>query len=74
MRWCPAIRPTTWRISWSALKELLAFTTRVELKLWPVIRNKVLRRLPLRQLYEAMDAAQHLVKLRPIAVELPIAP
>src|SRR5713226_9407667 len=48
----------------------LAFTTKVELKLWPVIRNKVLGVCHFGNFYEAMDAAQHLVKLRPIAVEL----
>jgi FAD/FMN-containing dehydrogenase/Fe-S oxidoreductase len=48
----------------------LAFTTQAELKLWPVIRNKVLGVCHFGSFYEAMDAAQHLVKLRPIAVEL----
>src|SRR5689334_14700702 len=48
----------------------LAFTTQVELKLWPVIRNKVLGVCHFGSFYEAMDAAQHLVKLRPIGVEL----
>jgi FAD/FMN-containing dehydrogenase/Fe-S oxidoreductase len=48
----------------------LAFTTKVELKLWPVIRNKVLSVCHFGSFYEAMDSAQHLVKLRPIAVEL----
>jgi len=48
----------------------LAFTTQVELKLWPVIRNKVLGVCHFGSFYEAMDAAQYLVKLRPIAVEL----
>src|ERR1700712_4445456 len=48
----------------------LAFTTQVELKLWPAIRNKVLGVCHFGSFYEAMDAAQHLVKLRPIAVEL----
>src|SRR5438876_1443472 len=48
----------------------LAFTTQVELKLWPVIRNKVLGVCHFGSFYEALDAAQHLVKLRPIAVEL----
>jgi len=48
----------------------LAFTTQVELKLWPVIRNKMLGVCHFGSFYEAMDAAQHLVKLRPIAVEL----
>src|ERR1700744_4215286 len=48
----------------------LAFTTQVELKLWPIIRNKVLGVCHFGSFYEAMHAAQHLVKLRPIAVEL----
>jgi FAD/FMN-containing dehydrogenase/Fe-S oxidoreductase len=48
----------------------LAFTTQVELKLWPIIRNKVLGVCHFGSFYQAMDAAQHLVKLRPIAVEL----
>ncbi|MGQ0686411.1 FAD-binding and (Fe-S)-binding domain-containing protein [Bradyrhizobium sp.] len=48
----------------------LAFTTQVELKLWPTIRNKVLGVCHFGSFYEGMDAAQHLVKLRPIAVEL----
>jgi len=48
----------------------LAFTTKVELKLWPVIRNKVLGVCHFGNFHEAMDAAQHLVRLRPIAVEL----
>src|SRR6201995_4370844 len=48
----------------------LAFTTQVELKLGPIIRNKVLGVCHFGSFYEAMDAAQHLVKLRPIAVEL----
>ncbi|HVX76433.1 MAG TPA: FAD-linked oxidase C-terminal domain-containing protein [Bradyrhizobium sp.] len=48
----------------------LAFTTKVELKLWPVIRNKALGVCHFGSFYEAMDAAQHLVKLCPIAVEL----
>ena len=48
----------------------LAFTTQVELKLWPVIRNKVLGVCHFGSFYQAMDATQHLVKLKPIAVEL----
>src|SRR3978361_582578 len=52
------------------LEGTLAFTTQVELKLWPVIRNKVLGVCHFGSFYEAMDTAQHLVKLRPIAVEL----
>ncbi len=42
----------------------LAFTTKVELKLWPIIRNKVLGVCHFGSFYEAMNAAQHLVKLK----------
>jgi FAD/FMN-containing dehydrogenase/Fe-S oxidoreductase len=48
----------------------LAFTTQVQLKLWPVIRNKTVGVCHFGNFYEAMNAAQHLVKLKPIAVEL----
>ncbi|MGH6765812.1 MAG: FAD-binding oxidoreductase, partial [Bradyrhizobium sp.] len=48
----------------------LAFTTQIELKLWPAIRNKVLGVCHFGSFYQAMDTAQHLVRLRPIAVEL----
>src|SRR3984885_5497254 len=48
----------------------LTFTTQDELKLWQGIRNKVLGVCHFGSMYEAMDAAQHLVKLRPMAVEL----
>ncbi len=48
----------------------LAFTTRVELKLWPVIRNRAVGVCHFGSFYEAMNAAQHLVKLKPIAIEL----
>ena len=43
---------------------------KLELKLWPLIRNKVLGVCHFGSFYEAMDAAQHLVTLKPIAVEL----
>ena len=48
----------------------LAFTTRIELKLWPLIGSKVFGVCHFGSFYEAMDATQHLVKLKPIAVEL----
>ncbi|WP_316191410.1 MULTISPECIES: FAD-binding and (Fe-S)-binding domain-containing protein [unclassified Bradyrhizobium] len=48
----------------------LAFSTRIELKLSPLIRTKVLGVCHFDSFYQAMDAAQHLVKLKPIAVEL----
>lgn len=48
----------------------LAFTTQVELKLWPLLGPKVFGVCHFGSFYEAMDATQHLVKLKPIAVEL----
>ncbi len=48
----------------------LAFTTKVELKLWPVLGKRSLGVCHFGSFYEAMNAAQHLVKLGPIAVEL----
>src|SRR3954452_23699886 len=48
----------------------LAFTTKLELKLSPLIRTRALGVCHFGSFYEAMDAAQHLVKLKPIAIEL----
>ncbi len=48
----------------------LAFSTAIELKLSPVLGKRALGACHFGSFYEAMDAAQHLVKLEPIAVEL----
>src|SRR5579885_14530 len=48
----------------------LAFTTRVELKLWPVLGKRAVGACHFGSFYEAMNSAQHIVKLKPIAVEL----
>ncbi len=48
----------------------LAFTTKVELKLWPVLGKRAVGACHFAKFYEAMNAAQHIVKLKPIAVEL----
>jgi FAD/FMN-containing dehydrogenase/Fe-S oxidoreductase len=48
----------------------LAFSTRIELKLSPVMGKRVIGACHFGSFYEAMNAAQHLVKLKPIAVEL----
>ncbi len=48
----------------------LAFSTRIELKLSPLMGKRVIGACHFGSFYEAMDAAQHLVKLKPIAVEL----
>jgi Fe-S oxidoreductase len=48
----------------------LAFSTAVELKLWPLLGRRAVGACHFGSFYAAMDAAQHLVKLAPIAVEL----
>jgi FAD/FMN-containing dehydrogenase/Fe-S oxidoreductase len=48
----------------------LAFSTRVELKLWPLLGRRAVVACHFGRFYQAMDAAQHIVKLKPIAVEL----
>jgi len=48
----------------------LAYSTAIELKLWPLLGKRGLGVCHFGSFYEAMDAAQHLVKLKPIAVEL----
>ena len=48
----------------------LAFSTRIELKLWPVLGKRALGVCHFGHFSAAMDAAQHIVKLGPIAVEL----
>ena len=48
----------------------LAYSTASELKLWPLVSEKVLGVCHFPTFYQAMDAAQHLVKLKPQGVEL----
>ncbi len=48
----------------------LAFSTRIELKLSPLMGRRAVGACHFGSFYEAMDAAQHLVTLGPIAVEL----
>ncbi|HVX92324.1 MAG TPA: FAD-linked oxidase C-terminal domain-containing protein [Xanthobacteraceae bacterium] len=48
----------------------LAFSTRIELKLWPLLGRRAVGACHFGRFYEAMDAAQHIVRLGPIAVEL----
>lgn len=48
----------------------LAFTTAIELKLWPVMGKRGVGVCHFGSFFRAMDAAQHIVKLNPIAVEL----
>jgi FAD/FMN-containing dehydrogenase/Fe-S oxidoreductase len=48
----------------------LAFSTRIELKLSPVLGRRAVGACHFGNFFRAMDAAQHIVKLAPIAVEL----
>jgi FAD/FMN-containing dehydrogenase/Fe-S oxidoreductase len=48
----------------------LAFFKGIELKLWPVLGPRVVGACHFGRFYDAMAAAQHIVKLGPIAVEL----
>ncbi len=48
----------------------LAFSTALDLKLWPLMGRRGLGVCHFGSFFEAMDAAQHLVTLKPIAVEL----
>ena len=48
----------------------LAYSTAIELKLWPLPTQRVLGVCHFPSFYQAMDATQHLVELGPHAVEL----
>jgi FAD/FMN-containing dehydrogenase/Fe-S oxidoreductase len=48
----------------------LGFSTRIELKLSPVLGRRAVGAVHFGSFYEAMNAAQHIVRLKPIAVEL----
>ena len=48
----------------------LAYSTAIELKLWPILSEKVLGVCHFPTFHQAMDAAQHLVTLNPQGVEL----
>ncbi len=48
----------------------LAFSTRIELKLSPLMPRRAVGACHFSNFHAAMDAAQHIVKLKPIAVEL----
>ena len=48
----------------------LAFSTRIELKLSPLLGRRAVGACHFGSFYEAMSSAQHIVRLKPIAVEL----
>ena len=48
----------------------LGFSTKIELKLSPLLGRRAVGAVHFGSFYEAMNAAQHIVRLKPIAVEL----
>jgi FAD/FMN-containing dehydrogenase/Fe-S oxidoreductase len=48
----------------------LAFSTKLEIRLWPLLGRRAVGACHFARFYDAMEAAQHIVKLGPIAVEL----
>lgn len=48
----------------------LAYFTKIELKLWPLVGSRVLGVCHFPDFYQAMEATQHLVALNPLSVEL----
>src|SRR5204863_1693880 len=48
----------------------LAFSTRIELKLSPLLGRRAVGACHFGSFYEAMNSTQHIVRLKPIAVEL----
>jgi FAD/FMN-containing dehydrogenase/Fe-S oxidoreductase len=48
----------------------LGFSTRIELKLSPLLGRRAVGAVHFGSFYEAMNCAQHIVRLKPIAVEL----
>jgi len=48
----------------------LAFSTRIELKLWPLLGKRAVGACHFGSFHAAMDSAQHIVRLAPIGVEL----
>jgi FAD/FMN-containing dehydrogenase/Fe-S oxidoreductase len=48
----------------------LAYSTAIELKLWPLLGRRAVGVCHFGSFFAAMDAAQHLVTLKPIAMEL----
>ena len=55
---------TTWPTCWSAPRGRSRSSTAIELKLWPLLRNRVVGVCHFGSFYEAMDSAQHLVSWR----------
>ncbi len=48
----------------------LAYFTKIELKLWPLVGQRVMGACHFPSFYQAMNATQHIVALNPLSVEL----
>jgi len=66
----PSAKPTNFAHLLVGSEGTLAYSTAIELKLSPIVSNKVMGVCHFSSFYAAMDATQHLVKLGPQAVEL----
>ncbi|WP_262386429.1 FAD-binding and (Fe-S)-binding domain-containing protein [Roseobacter fucihabitans] len=66
----PAARPNNLAHLLVGSEGTLAYSTAIELKLWPLIPHKVLGICHFPTFHHAMDATQHLVTLAPQGVEL----
>ena len=69
-RWCPGRNDLNLAHILVGSEGTLAFSTEIELKLSPLLGARAVGACHFGSFYEAMDAAQHIVKLGPIAVEL----
>jgi FAD/FMN-containing dehydrogenase/Fe-S oxidoreductase len=69
-----ALNPASGRVNLAHIlvgsEGTLAVSTGIELKLWPLLGRRAVGVCHFGSFYAAMDAAQHLVKLKPIAIEL----
>ena len=70
MRSSPAATTSILRIILVGSEGTLAFSTRIELKLSPLLGRRAVGACHFGRFHDAMEAAQHIVKLGPIAVEL----
>ena len=70
MRSCPARKPVNLATLLCGSEGTLAVSRRIELKLSPLPKNKALGICHFATFRKAMEAAQHIVKLGPVAVEV----
>jgi FAD/FMN-containing dehydrogenase/Fe-S oxidoreductase len=66
----PSNRPMNLATLLCGSEGTLALTREVELQLWPLAKNKALGICHFTTFRKAMEAAQHIVRLQPVAVEL----